>query len=223
MRSGTSRGGWRRTQRWGHAQRRFFPFGLMNKTKQVDSGERTRNESGAGFFFLPIRIIKPIHVARWLLAMSDATGKTVYRERAAKWFKLMKSRIEITDDGAFAIGNYWRPPALGTIAPRSHKQWVGVHPNAGDYQIDLPMTSSRCLSSQGLVFNPQDIEKKKGRATPPPSPPKRDWSMVSDNPSCRSDLRPVMKAVKVVGALTAAPKYNLGCGVRRVHVTHKVS
>ena len=33
-------------------------------------------------------------IARWLLAMYDVTGKPVYRERAEKWFRLMKSRMK---------------------------------------------------------------------------------------------------------------------------------
>ena len=35
-------------------------------------------------------------IARWLLAMHDATRKPVYRERAEKWWRLMKSRMQNT-------------------------------------------------------------------------------------------------------------------------------
>jgi hypothetical protein len=48
---------------------------------------------------------KQHHVARWLLALHDATGKPVYRERAEKWFQLMKSRMKTQADGKYFVWN----------------------------------------------------------------------------------------------------------------------
>ena len=48
-------------------------------------------------------------IANWLLAMFDATAKPVYRERAEKWFQVMKSRMKLKHDGTYEIWNYWEP------------------------------------------------------------------------------------------------------------------
>jgi hypothetical protein len=67
---------------------------------------------------------KANEVARWVLALWDATGKPQYRDRAEKWFKLQKSRLTLKSDGTYEIWNYWQP-AGGTTRP------TGKAPNTG--------------------------------------------------------------------------------------------
>ena len=84
---------------------------------------------------------KANHVARWMLAMWEVTGKDVYREHAEKWFKLLKSRLKQTQkpDGTYELWNYWEPAGPWDYKPdgRTPKHWVGVHPKGGYYEIDL--------------------------------------------------------------------------------------
>jgi len=101
---------------------------------------------------------KANHVARWLLAMSDVTGKPVYTERAEKWFRLMKSRMKPKDDGTYEIWNYWQPAGPWDYKPDgSPKHWVGVHPNAGYYSIDTQGIVD--AYEHGLVFTTEDIDR----------------------------------------------------------------
>ena len=92
-----------------------LPYGIDAKTGKWTDGYETRNDPGHGFSH-PDN--KANHVARWLLAMSDATGKAVYKERAEKWFRLMKSRMKLKADGTYEIWNYWEPAGLGLQARR---------------------------------------------------------------------------------------------------------
>ena len=104
------RGAWRDTDSGG-AISVVLPFGIDPATGKWTAGYDTRNASGNGFSH-PDN--KANAVARWLLAMYDATGNQVYRDRAEKWFKLMKSRMALNPDGAtFQIWNYWQP--AGTV------------------------------------------------------------------------------------------------------------
>ena len=70
-------------------------------------------------------------IANWLLAMFDATAKPVYRERAEKWFQVMKSRMKLKHDGTYVIWNYWEPAgAWDYKSDGLPKHWIGVRPNA---------------------------------------------------------------------------------------------
>ncbi len=73
-------------------------------------------------------------IAEWMLAMYDATHKPIYRERAEKWFQVMRSRMKLRDDGKYFVWDYWDPGVpWDTNADGSLKHWVGVHPNGGYY------------------------------------------------------------------------------------------
>ncbi len=101
---------------------------------------------------------KENHIARWLLAMYDVTGKPIYRERTEKWFRLMKSRMKTREDGKYAVWNYWEPAGPWDFkADGSPRHWVGVHPNGGYYQIDVGAIVA--AFEHGLVFAKEDIER----------------------------------------------------------------
>ena len=149
------RGAWRDTDNGG-AISVVLPFGIDTKTGKWTAGYDTRNAPGNGFSH-PDN--KGNAVANWLLAMYDATGQQVYRDRAEKWFKLMKSRMALNPDGAtYQIWNYWQPAGPWDYKPDgSTKHWVGVHPNAGYYQID-----TECIVNafeHGVVFTRADIDR----------------------------------------------------------------
>lgn len=147
------RGAWRETKDGGIISV-VLPFGIDPKTGKWTSGYQTRNAPGNGFSH-PNN--KANHVGRWLLAMSDVTGKAVYRERAEKWFQVMKSRMKLKPNGTFEIWNYWQPAGAWDYKPDgSPKHWVGVHPNAGYYQIDV--TGIVDAHQHGLVFSAADID-----------------------------------------------------------------
>ena len=112
-----------------------LPYGIDRTTGRWTAGERDRNDLHVGFSH-PDN--KANLVALWLLAMADATGEAAYRDRAAAWFRLMKSRLHPQADGTWRIWNYWEP--AGPWDYRSlgiPKHWVGVHPKAGYYEIDV--------------------------------------------------------------------------------------
>jgi hypothetical protein len=149
------RGAWRDTDNGGQISV-VLPFGIDMKTNQWTDGYATRNAAGNGFSH-PDN--KGNAVAGWLLAMYDATGKPVYRDRAEKWFKLMKSRMALNADGkTYQIWNYWQPAGPWDYKPDgSTKHWVGVHPNAGYYEID---TQDMVYAYEhGVVFTRDDIDK----------------------------------------------------------------
>ena len=99
-------------------------------------------------------------IALWMLALFDVTEKPVYRERATKWFELMKSRMKMREEGKYFVWNYWEPAGswdykwLGYGSPR---HWVGVHPNGGYYASDVEGIVS--AYEHGLVFTKEDINK----------------------------------------------------------------
>src|SRR5208282_2568652 len=52
----------------------------------------------------------------------DATRKPVYRERAEKWFRLMKSRMKTRDGGKYFVWNYWDPAGPWDYRPDGSTQ-----------------------------------------------------------------------------------------------------
>ncbi len=148
------RGAWRDTEGGGTISV-VLPFGIDPKTGKWTEGYETRNDPGHGFSH-PDN--KANLTACWLLAMFDATQKPVYRDRAEKWFTLMKSRMKPNGNGACAIWNYWQPAGAWDYKPDgSPKHWVGVHPNGGYYSIDLEGIVE--AYKHGLVFDKDDIDR----------------------------------------------------------------
>ena len=97
-------------------------------------------------------------IARWLLALHDATGKMIYRERAETWFRLMKSRMKTRADGKYFVWNYWDPAGPWDYKPDgSPRHWVGVHPNGGYYAIDVEAIAD--AFAHGLVFTRDDLTR----------------------------------------------------------------
>lgn len=128
-------------------------FGIDPKTGQWTEGYARRNTDG---FSNPDN--KENHIARWLIAMYDVTRKPVYRERAEKWFRLMKSRMKTRQDGTYFVWNYWDPAGPWDYkADGSPKHWVGVHPNGGYYGIDVEAIVT--AFEHGLVFTKEDIQR----------------------------------------------------------------
>ena len=66
------------------------PFGIDRRTGQWTDGYARRNTDG---FSLPAN--KQNFIALWLLAMHEVTKKARYRQRAEKWWRLMKSRMRL--------------------------------------------------------------------------------------------------------------------------------
>ncbi|MBI5726085.1 MAG: hypothetical protein HZA50_19150 [Planctomycetes bacterium] len=129
------------------------PFGLDEKTNKWTEGYDQRKTDG---FSLPDN--KQNFIAMWLLAMHDVTQKAVYRDRAEKWFKVMKSRMKLREDGKYFVWNYWDAAGPWDYKPDgSTKHWVGVHPNGGYYSVDLEGIVS--AYEHGLVFTKEDIDR----------------------------------------------------------------
>ena len=129
------------------------PFGIDPKTGNWTEGYARRNTDG---FSNPDN--KENHIARWLLAMYDVTARPIYRERAEKWFRLMKSRMKTREDGKYAVWNYWEPAGPWDFkADGSPRHWVGVHPNGGYYQIDVEAIVA--AFEHGLVFTREDTQR----------------------------------------------------------------
>ena len=101
---------------------------------------------------------KENHIARWLLALYDVTQKPVYRDRAVKWFELMKSRMTTRQGGKYSVWSYWEPAGPWDYkSDGTPKHWVGVHPNGGYYAIDVEAIVS--AYEHGLVFTKADIDR----------------------------------------------------------------
>jgi hypothetical protein len=129
------------------------PFGIDPKTHQWTEGYARRATEG---FSHPDN--KQNHIACWLIAMADVTGKAVYKDRAEKWWRLMKSRMHTREDGKFYVWNYWDPAGPWDYKPDgSTRHWVGVHPNGGYYAIDLEGIVT--AYEHGLVFTKAEIDK----------------------------------------------------------------
>jgi len=128
-------------------------WGLDLKTGNWTAGYARRTISG---FSNPDN--KQNHIARWLLALADVTQKPVYRERADKWFRLMKSRMKTRAGGKYFVWDYWDPAGPWDYLPDgSTRHWVGVHPNGGYYAADLEGIAD--AFEHGLAFTPADLQK----------------------------------------------------------------
>jgi hypothetical protein len=145
-----TRGAWRETQNGGNVTIEL-PFGINQKTGSWTGEYEHRKAFGIGFSH-PDN--KANLIANWLLAMFDATGKSVYKERAEKWFKVMKSRMRLKSDGTYDIWSYWQPAGSWDINGLP-KHWVGIHPNAGYYNIDVEAIVAAYEHS--VVFHRDDI------------------------------------------------------------------
>ncbi len=129
------------------------PYGIDAKTGRWTEGERAKDDRRVGFSH-PDN--KANLVALWLLAMADATGDDIYRDRAAAWFRLMKARLRSRADGTYQIWNYWEPAGPWDYrASGAPKHWVGVHPNAGYYVIDVE--AMVIAYEHGVVFTAEDL------------------------------------------------------------------
>jgi len=146
-----SRGAWREVK--GGGLWVVPPFGIDRKTGRWTEGYERRKTDD---FSMPAN--KQNLIATWLLAMFDVTGKPVYRDRAEKWFRVMKSRMKLRDDGKYYVWNYWDPAGPWDRKPDGAlKHWVGVHPNGGYYAIDVE--GIVLAYEQGLVFTKADIDR----------------------------------------------------------------
>jgi len=148
------RGAWRQTAE-GAGIWVVLPFGMDQASGTWTGAYEKRNQPGIGF---SIPNNKANHVARWHLAMHDVTGKTVYKDRAAQWFHLLKSRLRTRDQDKYWVWNYWQPAGPWDYKPGgAPKHWVGVHPNGGYYEIDVQgMVDAH---QHGLVFSKEDIDR----------------------------------------------------------------
>jgi len=146
-----SRGAWREVKEGGVWV--VPPFGIDRRTGQWTAGYEQRKSDG---FTLPDN--KQNLVASWLIAMADVTGKPVYRERAGSWWRVMKSRMTLREDGKYFVWNYWEAAGPWDSKPDgSLKHWVGVHPNGGYYGIDVD--GIVLAFEHGLVFTKADIDR----------------------------------------------------------------
>ncbi len=97
-------------------------------------------------------------IAEWMLAMYDVTHKPIYKERAEKWFQVMRSRMKLRDDGKYFVWNYWDPGVPWDHNPDGTlKHWVGVHPHGEYYGIDTGAIA--VAYEHGLVFTKEDIAR----------------------------------------------------------------
>jgi hypothetical protein len=146
-----TRGAWRETDGGGVVTVEL-PFGIDRKTGKWD-GFATRNAPGNGFSH---QNNKANLIACWLLAMFDVTQKPIYGDRAEKWFRVMKSRMKLRENGTYEIWNYWEPAGLWDYRPNGMpKHWIGVHPKAGYYDIDVEAIVA--AHQHGLIFSKDDI------------------------------------------------------------------
>jgi hypothetical protein len=193
------RGAWRETKDGGMITV-VLPFGIDRSTGGWTDGYARRNEPGAGFSH-PEN--KANHVARWLLALYDATGKPVYKDRAERWFRLMKSRMTIKPDGkTYPIWNYWQPAGAWDYKPGgAPKHWVGVHPNPGYYEIDVHGIVD--AYEHGLVFDRRDIDRLVATALAE----RRYWTALAPySPEIRQHIEATLKPDSW-GGLGAVPWY----------------
>ena len=149
------RGAWRDTEGGGMVTVEL-PFGIDRNTGMWTDGYQDRYSTTVGFSH---QDNKANLIACWLVAMFDVTHKPIYKERAEKWFRVMKSRMKLTDDGIFQIWNYWEPAGDWDYkVPHLHlwpKHWIGVHPKAGYYELDVEAVVT--AYEHGLVFDRNDI------------------------------------------------------------------
>ncbi len=128
-------------------------FGIDRQTGQWSAGYADRVTTG---FTNPAN--KENHIANWMLAMYDVTKKPIYRDRAEKWFRVMKGRMKTRADGKYFIWDYWNPAGPWDYKPDgSTKHWVGVHPNGGYYGIDVGAIVD--AYAHGIIFTKKDIDR----------------------------------------------------------------
>jgi hypothetical protein len=130
-----------------------LPFGIDRETWSWTGEYENRNAPGIGFSH---QDNKANLIGCWLLAMFDATAKPVYSGLAEEWFRIMKSRMKLKHDGTYRIWNYWEP--AGSWDYKSNgmpKHWIGVHRNAGYYDIDVKGIVA--AYEHGLIFTKDDI------------------------------------------------------------------
>ncbi len=129
------------------------PFGVDLKAGRFTDGYDQRFTDG---FTLPDN--KQNLTALWLIALHEATDKPIYRERAEKWWRVMKSRMKLRDGDQYFVWNYWEPAGPWDYkADGSPKHWIGVHPNGGYYGVDLEGIVT--AYEHKLVFNRDDINR----------------------------------------------------------------
>lgn len=128
-------------------------FGIDQKTGQWTDGYDRRNQEG---FSHPAN--KQNYIALWLLALHDVTQKPEYKERAEKWWRLMKSRLRTREDGKYLVWNYWDPAGPWDFpAGGEPRLWVGVHPSGGYYEMDVEGMIT--AFEHGLIFTKEDIRR----------------------------------------------------------------
>ena len=132
----------------------YLPFGIDRTHNAWTAGYQERYDPTVGFSH---QDNKANLIASWLLAMFDVTQMQVYRDLAEQWFRIMKSRMKLKEDGTYQIWNYWEPAGRWDYKPNGlTKHWVGVHPNAGYYDIDVEAIVT--AYEHGLVFTADDIK-----------------------------------------------------------------
>ena len=66
--------------------------------------------------------------------------------------------MKLKHDGTYVIWNYWEPAgAWDYKSDGLPKHWIGVHPNAAYYDIDVEGIVA--AYKHGLVFNKDDIDR----------------------------------------------------------------
>jgi hypothetical protein len=147
-----SRGGWREVDGGGVVTVEL-PFGIEKGTGNWTGEYEARDAPGRGFSH-PDN--KANLVAIWLIAMFDATGRPAYAERAERWFRVMKSRMKLRNDNTYEIWSYWEPAGVWDYKSNGlPKHWIGVHPKAGYYDIDVAGIAT--AYEHRMVFNKDDI------------------------------------------------------------------
>ena len=146
-----SRGAWRETKEGGVWV--VLPFGYDPKAGKWTAGYEERNKAGVTH-----PADKEDLIAMWMFAMYDVTHKPIYRERAEKWFRVLKSRMRLRENGKYFVWNFWDPAGPWDYKPDgSLKLWVGVHPNGGYYDINV--RGMVAAYEHGLVFTKEDIAR----------------------------------------------------------------
>lgn len=129
------------------------PFGIDRDSGKWTEGYQRRNTDG---FSHPAN--KQNLIALWLLAMHEVTKKALYRERAEKWWLVMKTRMRGCEQDKYFVWNYWDPAGPWDYKPDgSTKHWVGVHPNGGYYAIDVEGITA--AYEHDLVFGREDLDR----------------------------------------------------------------
>ena len=200
------RGAWRDTQNGG-AISIVAPFGLRENRKGWTDLYGRRTDIHVGFSH-PDN--KANLVARWLLAMFDATGKAMYKQQAEKWFVVMKSRLVSNGAGGFIIWNYWQPAGPWDFqADGRAKHWIGVHPNAGYYDLDVGGIVD--AYQHGVVFDAQDMAALVTTALAE----KRYWpALVTYNETIRGKVEDQIEPDSWQGLYLAPWRLALQAGVR---------